>query len=94
MRPEDYDARRIETRAMELIRYLGLEDEYGEKGGVFAEYNPTNHEFTLSDEAIIESWIIEANHRMTTEQWEDIQCALRGFTEEGCQEVHIHYYMR
>ena len=87
----DRDGRRLVTRANELIERQGLGDEYGGKGGLIAEYNPSTWTFYISDEATCVTWNADDKHILTQKDWDDIWCWIMSFTPHGCSGDHEHY---
>ena len=86
----NYDGRRLETRARELIAHTGLEDSYGETGGLIAAYDPDSRVMTIQDEAVKARWRPRDGHFFTAAQWAEMACFIRSCTEEGCPELHQH----
>src|SRR5262245_57350564 len=87
----DLDARRLETRANELIAKVGLADEYGQNGVLSANYDANEHLFVIEDEQVRTSWEVPEDHFLTAKEWAEMCCFIFSCTADGCLEEHTHY---
>ena len=81
----DLDARRLETRANDLLRQIGLRDV------VFAYYDQKEGKFLVEDEAMFVSWPVPFSHQMKQKDWDEIYCWIMSFSPFGCTVNHTHY---
>lgn len=87
----DFDARRLETWANDLILRLNLEAAIEKNSGLIASYNQKEGKFLVEDGTMSVSWSVPFSHMMKQSNWDEIYCWIMSFSSHGCTMDHTHY---